>query len=494
MNARKSVLTFLSQIMILGIGIASNKVIFTVLSPEDYGLFGYAVSSSALFFLFGDLQLQSVYFKRIAEGQDLRSHFSTYMFLKLPLTVLSVTAFIVYVAYEYYTTNSPDTRMLFVFFIVLLSCVADVYTGTLGVIFSARREASRSQLIAALTALFNFVYIITFVYATRSVYIFSLALLAKSFVGGAASYYFVKNEVSLFRLRYDPAIVRDYIHFIVPLLPVAILGTLYDKLDTVLVKNFVSISEAGYFAAAQKFNTLLLLPSASIMSILYSTFSQAAAEKDFTQVQNTSNKATKYVSLIVTMLSIYIFFNTRDFVVLFMSPEYLPTVPIIKIFMIQVILMSVSRTMDSITLAAERLKFLSLSASLTYVLGIGLNLVLIPRELFGIHMYGLQGAGPAMKSLVIYVVSIAINAIYLYSQLNITVYWRFMYHLAGAICAGYLVGLAIPSNGASVVLMLPVKFSCYVAVYAGCMAACGEIRADDIRYLRGVFNFRVAVS
>jgi len=415
------------------------------------------------------------------------------MFLKIILTGVSLTGFAAYACYTLYASNSPDTRMLVILFIVMLSYVADAYTATLGVIFLARREAGRSQLVAMVTAVFNLAYIATLVYVTRSVYIFSMALLAKSLVGGAVSYYFVKDEILLFDFRYDRATLRDYLHFVGPLLPVTILGTLYDKLDTVLVKNFISISEAGYFAAAQKFNMLLLLPSASIMSILYSSFSKSAANKDFATVQNTSSKATKYVSLIVTMLSIYIFFNTGDFIALFMSQEYLPTAPIIKVFMIQVILMSVSRTMDSITLAAEKLKFVSLSASLLYVLGIVLNLVLIPSEVFGVSMFGLKGAGPAVKSLLIYVVAIVVNGVYLYSRLNIRIYWRFIYHLAAALGAGYLVGIAFTWNLASVILKLTVKFVSYAAVYGGFMVALREITMDDIRYLSQVLTPRVVV-
>jgi O-antigen/teichoic acid export membrane protein len=489
MNSRKSVVTFASQLIILAVGIVSNKLTFSVLSPEQYGVFGYAVSSAALFLLFGDLQLQSVFFKRIAEGQDLRRHFACYMFLKLILAVTSLIVFAGYAGYTLLASAQPDVLLVMVLCIVILSCMVDVYTGTLGVIFQARREVNRAQLVAMITAVFNFFYIATLVYATRNLYVFSLALVARSVLGGVVSYLFVKDEISLFRVKYDPGIARDYFHFIIPLLPVTILGTLYDKLDAVLVTNFISVAEAGYFVAAQKFNALLLLPSASIMTILYSSFSESAASRDFSSVQATSNKATKYISLIVTMLSIYIFFNTRDFVILFMSAEYVPTIPIIKVFMLQVILMSVSRTVDSITLAAERLRFLAVFASLSYVLGIGLNLVLIPSELFGFPMFGLEGVGPALKSLLVYVFSIVTNAVYLYVRLGIKIYWRFLYHLGAALGAGYIVRMGWVWNTSNIVSALAVRFVCYLALYIGFMLMVREIKKDDIRYFARVFHF-----
>jgi O-antigen/teichoic acid export membrane protein len=480
--------------IILATGVLSNKIVFTVLSPEDFGLFGYAVSAGALFFIFNDLQLQNVYFKRIAEGQDLQRHFSTFISLKILLTAVSLCVFSVYACYTLYASNSPDIRMLLLFLIVVLSYLADTYSVTLGIVFLARREAFRSQLIAVATALFNFAYTATLVYMTGNVYIFTIGLVAKSLVAGMLSYYLTKGEISLVDLRRDPKIVKDYLRFITPLLPSTILGLLYDRLDTVLVAKLTSFSEAGFFAAAQKFNVILLLPSASIMTILYSSFSESASSQDFTTVQATSNKATKYVSLIVTMLSIYVFFNTRDFVVLFMSPEYLPTIFIIRIFMIQVILMSVSRTLDSITLAAERLTFVSTSSSLMYVLGIGLNFILIPSELFGMKMLGLQGAGPAMKSLLVYVVSILVHAVYLRSRLNITIYWRFLYHLAGALAAGYLVGIGLAWNIPNVFVLLSAKFVCYAVVYGALMVAVREITRADVRYLLTAFALRGAMS
>jgi len=487
MNARKSVLMFISQILIIAVSIITNKLIFTVINPADYGLYGYAFSTCALFFIFSDMQFQNVFFKRIAEKESIQKHYSTYMFLKNILICLSVVSFIVYVTYKQWNHTIGDMREIVVLSILMVSYIADAYMTVLSVILLAGREVKKSQLMGFVIALSSLIYTILFIYPSHSLNVLCFALFFKSIIGVFVAWCFLKNEISLFNFSYDKAIGKDYIKFVIPLLPITILGTLYDKLDTIFVKNFISNVEAGYFAAAQKFNMLLLLPSGSIMTILYASFSESASRKDFNTIQMTSNKATKYVSLMVTLLSIFVFFYANEFVRLFMSNEYVPVVPIIRVFMIQVILMSVSRTMDTITMAAERLKVLSIFAIILYVVGILLNIILIPEHIMGIKMFGLKSVAPAVKSLIIYIMSISFNGIYLYKKMKIVVYWRFLFHIAVAMISGFLISIVPLGANINEITGLTIRFILFALLYSGTLWLIREITKEDIKYLLKVF-------
>lgn len=490
MNARKSLVILIAQIASLILGVISTKIVLSVLGPEDYGIFGFAFSLCGLFFIFGDLGLSQVYFKRIAEGHNVGKHFSTFMSIKIILAFISIVAFSLYMFYAHFISHLMNTKVFIVSWIVFLSYVSDVYMLGLVTIYNARREVRKSQSISLFVAIFSVLYVATFVYTTHSLYVFALLLVLKSLLAASALYYFTRREISLFRLKFDRAIVRDYVHFALPLLPATLLGVVYIRSDPAILKIFLPYADVGFFAAAQKFNNLILLLSASLMTILYSSFSKYASLKDYRKIEETSNKATKYVSIPVTLVSIFLFFNTSQFVMVFMSEKYLPAVPIIKIFMLQVILMSVSRTFDSIILAAEKLRFITFFGVVMYSLGICLNFVLIPNELFGLKMFGLGAKGPAMKSLIIYAVSILISSVYLRLRLKITIYWKFLFHVGAAFATGFLMRAFPHISNLNVFYSLFVSFAFFAVIYFVILVFIREITKVDVAYFLRVLGLK----
>lgn len=488
MNARKSLVIFITQIVSLVLGIISTKIVLSVLGPEEYGIFGFVFSLCGMFFIFGDLGLGQVYFKRIAEGHNIKKHFSTFMSMKIILALISTVVFSLYLVYMRFIIHSMGTKVFTVLWIIFLSYVSDIYMIGLVTIYNARREVRKSQLISLIIAIFNLLYIATFVYTTHSLYVFALSFVLKSLLSSSALYYFIRHDILLFKFEIDRMIVKDYMHFIIPLLPATLLGILYIRSDPVILKIFLPYTDVGLFTAAQKFNNLILLLSGSLMTILYSSFSENASLKDYRKIEETSNKATKYVSIPVTMISIFLFFNTNQFVMIFMSEKYLPAVPIIKIFMLQVVLMSVSRTFDSITLATEKLKFVSFLGTTMYLLGICLNFVLIPDKLFGLKMFGLGAIGPAMKSLVIYSISIFINSLYLRFKLGITTYWRFVLHVGAAFAAGFLMRTFLQIGDLGIFYSLFVSFAFFAVVYFIILIFIREITKEDLFYFLHVLG------
>lgn len=488
MNSRKALATFIIQILSVVISIVTLKITLYSLSPDDYGLFGFALSFSGLFLVISDLNLNSVYFKRIAEGENQQDHYSTYISLKLILVIVALLCFISYILLfqDGFTNNK---KSLIVLLLVFLSYVLDVFFVGVMSALQAKKNVKIAQFVNILVSLVGLIYVAVFVFSTKNVYVYTLSLAFKSVIGLIAFYICLKNEINLFKLKLDNAIIKKYIKFVVPLLPMSILGVIYDKIDGTLVTHFLSYKDNGYFTAATRCNALLLLASSSILTILYSSFSKEYANNNIKRVEEISNKATKYISLFITFCSIYLMFYCDKFVILFMSSEYLPAVPIIKVYMFQVILMSVSRTFDSITLAFERLSYINLIGICTYLMGIILDFLLIPSSLFGMRMFNLGSVGPAYKALLVYICAIIVNAIYLNVKLNIKIYWRFILHIVIAVVTGLIVTAVINFDGINILLLLS-SFIAFSVLYVSLLCLIRELTRDDLIYLYNVIKNR----
>lgn len=446
MNSRKVVIMFVNQLAVLFLNVLALKATLAALSPADYGLYGYALSVTGLFMVFTELNLSNVYFKRVAEGEPVQLQYSTYISIRLLFIGVAVLVFVLYVAISGSSLIMISNRHLVVMGTTLVYYFFDAMMLAVMGAYQAQREVRKTQTATALMSLANLAFIIVFVATTGNVLFLSLALVVKPLVGIACFAWLMKGELAIFRFTLDWKIIADYKRFVLPLLPMSILAAIYDRIDGTLVTNFLSFRDNGFLTAASMFNTLLLIPSTAILTLLYSSFSEEIRRKDYIRVQDISNRATKYLSLLVSPIAMFFFFNAKELVVIAMSEEYLPAVPIIQVFMFQVVLMSVSRTFGSILLASEKLKLVSTLGIATYVLGIVLDFILIPDRLFGVPMANLGATGPAYKALIVYIVSIIATGLLLKRTMNISIYWRFVFHIIAAFLAGWMVNALFPAG------------------------------------------------
>jgi O-antigen/teichoic acid export membrane protein len=346
--------------------------------------------------------------------------------------------------------------------------------------YQARRDVTRTQTTTAIMAVANLLFIVFLVATSGDIWIFALSALVKPLVGIVCFARIMKSELRVISFAFDRKILADYVAFAVPLLPMSVLAVIYDKIDGTLVANFLSYRDNGFLTAATMFNTLLLVPSTSMMTLLYSSFSEELSKDNRVRVQEISRRATKYLSMVVSLLSMFLFFYTEPVVLVAMSREYLPAVPIIRVFMFQVVLMSVSRTFGSIMLASEQLRIANRVGVCLALLGIVLDFIFIPPSLFGVPMMGLGATGPAYKSLIVYIVSIITTGILLKKLLNITIYWRFVLHMVAAVAAGWLLAVFLPA--ATGVTGLIGAFAAFTIVYVLFLMLFREIGAVDLEY------------
>jgi len=495
MNSRKAIFTLVIQILITIIGIISNKVILSSINPYLYGIYNYSFAIIGLFSIFSDFYFASVYFQRISSGGDTQKHFSTYVSIKAILLVIIAIALSLYLISGFFIFKSIDMIVAIIMCIVFLSYASEILFSSLITIFQAKREVILSQSISLMIVLINMSYLIVFVRPSGNVYAFAASFLVKNIFGILLLSYALRSKISIFKYYIDKRIFHDYVRFIVPLIPVTIVSSLYSILDPILIKMFMSYKEVGMFSASQKINALVLMLSGSLMTLLYSSFSQAAFHKKYDEIQSLSNRATKYISIPVVMISMYVVFNCAQFVEIFMDHKYLECMPIIQVFMFQVILMSISRTFDSIVMATEKLKYVGVSGVALCLLAIALNFVLIPKTLFGIRMFGLGPIGPALKSLIYYILSILVGSYYLKTRLNITIYWRFLIHIILAIISGYISFTIIPfphyiAGHVNLLTLFTISFIKYSIIYIILLIAIREINRNDYMYLIKVMGLK----
>lgn len=481
MNSRKTVVMMIGQLCVLVLNVVALKVTLLSLPPKDYGLYGYALSLTGLFMAFSELNMSSVYLKRIAEGQSMQQHYSTYVMIRIFLILIAALTFVCYSVVTGASFLVQINQQTSVFAVTLSYYLLDaVMLAAMGA-YQARREVYRTQFVSGVMAFVNLVFIAGVVWTTKNVLFLSVALVIKPIVGILCFIWMMKGELNLFKFKIDRSIAGDYIKFTTSLLPLSVIGVIYEKTDGIMITRFLSFTDNGYFTAATMFNVLLLLPSTAIMTLLFSLYAEEIHNGKLENIGILSRRATKYLSLAVTPVAMFFLAHADSIVILAMSKDYLPAVPIMRIFMLQVVFMTVSRTIDPIFLALEKFKLVNMLGITLFAGGIVINFVLIPDNFAGITMMGLGALGPAVKALLFYTVYVTVSAVFLKKIVNIIIYWRFLIHLAVASFLALLVMKFAPQQIG--IVGLSVSFLAYCISYFCVLFLVRELKMSDISYL-----------
>lgn len=187
----------------------------------------------------------------------------------------------------------------------------------------------------------------------------------------------------------------------------AILATLYFQIDTVFLSYFKGDAEAGYYQAAMR----ILMATMMVYEVVISAFFPVIAAS----IKNDKEKFDKYalflnkvVTYIGLVFGIGIFIFSKPIINLLYGTQYQNSIIIMQILAVVIFLRFLGAGYALFITAAEEQKYRAIGVSLSAVVSIILNIILIPK-------YGAIGA--AIASLITHVV---LNSIYFYFSVKLT--------------------------------------------------------------------------
>ena len=482
---RKSTLTFLAHILMSVFGLISLFFVKKYMGYEAVGMIAFATSYMMLFSIIGDLGFGMAHLKRVGEGLDLAKCNGTIISIKLFLTFLMASAFIAWMLIQKfilgYAFESKEMEMIV--YIIFLQYIIFNLGNPLKNIFVAKLEIAKSQL-SRLTQRFVVMVLKIFVVIIG----LNVIYLAYAELTGAI----VLLILFLLLMRTKPISKPDkeyimkYTTFAIPMIFIGIIAILSQNIDKLMLGFFFSSYEVGIYAIPQRLTSVLLIVSTSITGILFVSFSALYNNKELKLIRDRSIKAEKYISLILLPIVITTLIFSKPLLSIF-GNDIAPSIPVLEIIIISVYFDAIRNPFSVQILSTGHVKFGFYLGIFTLVLNFILNLVLIPKNIGGVTLFGLGALGAAYALMLSFMVRAIIARLAAFKITHTKISFRIFLHFIAGIVFYSIVNF-LQAIIQSFFLFAFVYLLLVVLLFFGLLYIFGEFTREDFEYLINALN------
>ena len=488
MLLQKTSLYLLLNIFNAILGFITISVVSKYMGPEPIGIIASILAFISLFDIFGDFGFGLAHQKRISEGRDLGKCIGTYASVNIVLSVLIIIIIMgVFITNKYvsdtpYIVKENET----IFYILLTSSFISKILKVISVTFTARLEVAKEVIIQFATKLALSVAKTSVAIIGLGVVYLALANLFSVIIAVFFSivlfwkYPFSFPSISLF---------RSYAKFA---LPVAFIGAaqLYINLDKVFIAKFVGVEEVAFYTTAFGIVNFFYLFGSTFINILLPTFSKMNSEGNTNAISNIAIKAERYLSIILSPMIIFVAVFSTPITMLVLGSQFKSSALIMSILVINALVLNLSRPYSIQTLGTDKLK-----SALTYqviiaVVNILLNLILIPKQLFGIPLFGLGGMGAAIALLLANLIGMSLFRLKAIKISGRGINPKILIHILSAFSVFgilyYFFNIMINNN----VIYLLIAAIIGEVLYILILILVGELNKQDMKFFLNVVNIK----
>lgn len=428
-------------------GILGYLAIFMVaryMEAPDYalGVVSFSFGLVAIFSVFSNLGFDHAHIKRVSEGKDLATCIGTLMAVKMALTgfmgLLLVVCLLVWKYVLGRGFESPEHEAAV--YVMLLYFSIWSITQIMHSTFRARRETAKEQIPL-------FFQTIGRVLAT--VYIVSVGwgavALAWAYVAGELAVFvttlFFFKGYSISRPTW--AYFKSYAQFAIPLAFVVASTKIMTNIDKVLLQLFWNAAEGGNYFAIFRLCRFLDMATLAIGILLFPTISALHAKNDSAGIKRLSLQSERYLSMVMVPIVFLMIFLARPIIHVMLSNQFYPAVSILQILPLFALFDALDRPYQIKLIGMNLPNFARNRILLMVAFNVGLNLILIPRDIniLGLDLLGMGGEGAAIATVVAYFVGLVYTRVVAWKVSGITVNFRIGYHFVAALIMGVFISL-----------------------------------------------------
>ena len=281
---RQSVISFVSTICLTIVGFVSTIYFAHSLGPAPLGAYFLFLAYFGIFNLVGDGGFGGATVKRISEGKEPDEYFSAFVFIRIALLAVSVTALLWAEPYLKDATSSG------IFFWLLLALIVSVFASCTGIGIYGSGKVGMYQISSFLDAFLRTLFQIAAVFLG-----FGVAGLTGGFIGGLISggiANFWSFDLKLVRFRFSHLKSLSSFSFWIFL---ATSGSLvFCYADTVLIGYFMSNADIGIYRTAFQLTSIATFTTLAFHTVLYPKISTWGVQQKITEIETSLARAFTY--------------------------------------------------------------------------------------------------------------------------------------------------------------------------------------------------------
>lgn len=359
------------------------------LGTHNFGIFSYVESIISFLFILSTLGLDSVVIKELVKNKNERDRIlGTTFILKIftsIIIVISVSFYSLILNNEY-----PTNMLLLVISITLIFNsfnVFDLYFQSLVlskyVVFSKVFALIISSLIKILLIM-NECHLIYF----GLVILFENILIAIGYI-----FFYLKKEKTLFTWKFDLNILKTILLKSYPLFFALILATIYSKIDQIMIKEILGVTQSGYYAAAVKLSEIWFIIGGLVCSSLFPIIIKSK-DRSSASYYKKIQQLLVFLIFCAYIIILFVFFLSDQIILTLYGEKFHKSSLILNIHIISTVFVYMGIVSNQWVILENRLKLEFYKNLVGVIINIVLNYIFIKK--FGI-------IGAAYSSLITYI-------------------------------------------------------------------------------------------
>jgi O-antigen/teichoic acid export membrane protein len=354
--------------------LVTTGVLGARLGVSSFGTLYLAMSFSLLFAVLVEFGLNQQLVRAIARDPSIAGpYLVNALAIKLVLALVSYLAIFVLI---YLLGYGPEARQVIAVYSLILACNAlsttftAVYQGTQRVVYAAVGSVIEKVLVCVLAIVLLWLG-------------FGVVAMAAVFVVGAAASAFWQGlrvqRVARLELRLDRGVLFTLVRNAIPFFAYWVLGSLYYRIDTILLSKLTSAAVLGWYGAAYRlFDTLVFLPSIVSTAILFPILAQLSTQSR-PALRRAMGKGLDIILILGMPISVGLFTLAGPIIhLIYREPEFENAVPALQWLAIGLVLLYVNSILGVTLVSLNEERKLTLLAGLALVFNLALNLIFIP--------------------------------------------------------------------------------------------------------------------
>jgi O-antigen/teichoic acid export membrane protein len=285
---RQGVISLFSTIALTAIGFLSTIYFAHVLGPEPLGAYFLLLAYYGIFNLIGDGGFGGAAVKRISEGIDTNEYFSAFVFIRILLLAVSVTALLCVKPYL------KDINEAEIFFWLLMALIISVFASSTGTGVYGSGKVGIFQISNLVEVLVRFSIQISAVFVG-----FNVAGLAGGFVGGLIAGGIANlHYLDLKLVRFKMSHLKNLSGFSFWIFLTASGSIIFSYADTILIGFFLNNADIGIYRTAFQLTSVATFTTLALHSVLYPKISNWGAHGQITEIRDSLARAITYSLLL----------------------------------------------------------------------------------------------------------------------------------------------------------------------------------------------------
>lgn len=352
-----------------------------VLGAAEWGILSYALSLAGLFTIISNLGITSVLTRELVKKPEQRTaYLSTSFFIKL---ILSIIAALIIIFLTPYFNNKLILSPIILFWAGLL-VISDNLRSFNHALVRALEKMHLEAIEKIITQSIIFISGIAILFYSASAQNLAFAYFLGSSAGAIFIGWTLRKWLHKIFNNFDKKLVKEMINASWPFAMVGVAGSIMLNTDVVMLGWFTTVTNIGYYSAAQRGILLLYLIPALIATASFPTLIKLA-KTDKKVFADILVKSLKLIFLMAFPIVIGGIITAPKLLALVFGPEYLPTTATFRLLLITILINFPTMLIANSLFAYEKRKdFLKYS-----FLGTGSNIIF---NLILIPPFGIEGA------------------------------------------------------------------------------------------------------